>query len=182
MARPRRGRSTPPACRAAPRSGPIRCTRAPSRTDWMTRRCWRCGRSSSPARCTTSRPSRPTCAGGEQPIDDTTAYDELVLWYEHDLFDQLNLIQILTRLVARLAEAGDPDLHRLVPRPAAFQRARRADDQRAGAAVRHPPADHLCATDARRERRGRPSVHPIPRRSSNSSRQTPPRCPISPPR
>jgi hypothetical protein len=31
-------------------------------------------------------------------IDDTTAYDELVLWYEHDLFDQLNLIQILTRL------------------------------------------------------------------------------------
>jgi hypothetical protein len=25
-------------------------------------------------------------------------YDELVLWYEHDLFDQLNLIQILTHL------------------------------------------------------------------------------------
>ncbi len=31
-------------------------------------------------------------------VDDTTAYDELVLWYEHDLFDQLNLIQVLTRL------------------------------------------------------------------------------------
>src|SRR3954447_1304270 len=26
-----------------------------------------------------------------EAIDDTTAYDELVLWYEHDLFDQLNL-------------------------------------------------------------------------------------------
>jgi hypothetical protein len=28
-------------------------------------------------------------------IQDTSAYDELVLWYEHDLFDQLNLIQLL---------------------------------------------------------------------------------------
>jgi hypothetical protein len=27
-------------------------------------------------------------------------YEELVLWYEHDLFDQLNLIQILTMLAA----------------------------------------------------------------------------------
>jgi hypothetical protein len=31
-------------------------------------------------------------------VDDSTAYDELVLWFEHDLFDQLNLIQILSRL------------------------------------------------------------------------------------
>ena len=29
-------------------------------------------------------------------IDDAGAYDELALWYEHDLFDQLNLIQLLT--------------------------------------------------------------------------------------
>jgi hypothetical protein len=29
---------------------------------------------------------------------DQQDYDELVLWYEHDLFDQLNLIQILTHL------------------------------------------------------------------------------------
>jgi hypothetical protein len=28
-------------------------------------------------------------------IVNTTDYDELVLWYEHDLFDQLNLIQLL---------------------------------------------------------------------------------------
>jgi hypothetical protein len=28
-------------------------------------------------------------------IEDTSAYDELVLWYEHDLFDQLNLIHLL---------------------------------------------------------------------------------------
>jgi hypothetical protein len=28
-------------------------------------------------------------------IQDSSAYDELVLWYEHDLFDQLNLIQLL---------------------------------------------------------------------------------------
>jgi len=31
-------------------------------------------------------------------IDEDDAYDELVLWYEHDLFDQLNLIQVLTRI------------------------------------------------------------------------------------
>ena len=28
-------------------------------------------------------------------IDASGAYDELVLWYEHDLFDQLNLVQLL---------------------------------------------------------------------------------------
>ena len=31
-------------------------------------------------------------------VDDDTKYSELVLWYEHDLFDQLNLIQVLTRI------------------------------------------------------------------------------------
>ncbi len=33
-----------------------------------------------------------------QVIDDHASYDELVLWYEHDLFDQLNLIQVLARI------------------------------------------------------------------------------------
>jgi hypothetical protein len=31
-------------------------------------------------------------------VDDDDGYDELVLWFEHDLFDQLNLIQLLTRI------------------------------------------------------------------------------------
>jgi hypothetical protein len=31
-------------------------------------------------------------------VDEHAAYDELVLWYEHDLFDQLNLIQLLHRI------------------------------------------------------------------------------------
>lgn len=31
-------------------------------------------------------------------LDSSTGYAELVLWYEHDLFDQLNLIQVLDRL------------------------------------------------------------------------------------
>ena len=31
-------------------------------------------------------------------VDDVSSYDELVLWFEHDLFDQLNLIQLLDRL------------------------------------------------------------------------------------
>ena len=33
------------------------------------------------------------------------SYDELILWYEHDLFDQLNLIQLLTWIRAHLPEA-----------------------------------------------------------------------------
>jgi hypothetical protein len=33
-----------------------------------------------------------------QVIDDDASYDELVLWYEHDLFDQLNLVQLLSRI------------------------------------------------------------------------------------
>src|SRR5690349_18051444 len=33
---------------------------------------------------------------------DTLAYDELVLWYEHDLFDQLNLVQLLSWIHERL--------------------------------------------------------------------------------
>ena len=33
-------------------------------------------------------------------VDDYDAYDEIVLWFEHDLFDQLNLIQVLSRLSA----------------------------------------------------------------------------------
>jgi hypothetical protein len=36
--------------------------------------------------------------GWRSVIDDHAAYDELILWYEHDLFDQLNLIQVLSRL------------------------------------------------------------------------------------
>ena len=35
-------------------------------------------------------------------IDAHESYDELVLWYEHDLFDQLNLIQILSWIRTRL--------------------------------------------------------------------------------
>jgi hypothetical protein len=41
-------------------------------------------------------------------IDDQASYDELVLWYEHDLFDQLNLIQLLTRIGQRAASDHKP--------------------------------------------------------------------------
>jgi hypothetical protein len=36
---------------------------------------------------------------------DRPSYDELVLWFEHDLFDQLNLIQLLDRLAERRPDA-----------------------------------------------------------------------------
>jgi hypothetical protein len=37
-----------------------------------------------------------------QIIEQHEAYDELVLWFEHDLFDQLNLIQLLSWIHRRL--------------------------------------------------------------------------------
>jgi hypothetical protein len=36
-------------------------------------------------------------------IADHSSYDELILWFEHDLFDQLNLIQVLTWIVEHVA-------------------------------------------------------------------------------
>jgi hypothetical protein len=38
------------------------------------------------------------------PIARHESYDELILWFEHDLFDQLNLIQVLTWVRERLPE------------------------------------------------------------------------------
>lgn len=37
-------------------------------------------------------------AGWRKAVDDHAQYDELVLWFEHDLFDQLNLIQLLAHI------------------------------------------------------------------------------------
>jgi hypothetical protein len=37
-------------------------------------------------------------SGGRAALDSHGSYDELILWYEHDLFDQLNLIQVLSRI------------------------------------------------------------------------------------
>ena len=34
----------------------------------------------------------------DQQVAAAAQYDEVILWYEHDLFDQLNLIQVLNRL------------------------------------------------------------------------------------
>jgi hypothetical protein len=43
-------------------------------------------------------------------IDDVSSYDELVLWYEHDLFDQLNLLQLLSWLKGRPAASKKASL------------------------------------------------------------------------
>jgi hypothetical protein len=40
-------------------------------------------------------------ASWRKEVDDQSNYDELVLWFEHDLFDQLNLIQLLAHLDTR---------------------------------------------------------------------------------
>ena len=49
---------------------------------------------------------RPAALAGRHRTS-TTAYDELVLWFEHDLFDQLNLIQVLD-WIHRHVPAGKP--------------------------------------------------------------------------
>ena len=63
-------------------------------------------------------------------IDDHASFDELVLWFEHDLFDQLNLIQLLSHLRLRPpfgravslicinSFPGHPDFHGLGELPA----------------------------------------------------------------
>ena len=43
----------------------------------------------------------PGLQGWRDVISDVGSYDELVLWYEHDLFDQLNLIQLLSWIHSR---------------------------------------------------------------------------------
>ena len=71
--------------------------------------------------------SPPICAGGATPLTTPTRYDELVLWFEHDLFDQLNLIQLLAHLGGTAAiETDHAGLHRSVSRPSELQGPRRA--------------------------------------------------------
>jgi hypothetical protein len=41
-----------------------------------------------------------------EEIEAASSYDELVLWYEHDLFDQLNLLQLFSWLKGRLPAAN----------------------------------------------------------------------------
>ena len=43
-------------------------------------------------------------------IAETAAYDELILWFEHDLFDQLNLVQLLSWIRARLPRSTEVTL------------------------------------------------------------------------
>ena len=74
-------------------------------------------------------PPSDDAAGGlrqwREAIANHSAYDELVLWYEHDLFDQLNLIQLLAWIRSRVPPTktvslicidsfpGHPDFHGL---------------------------------------------------------------------
>jgi hypothetical protein len=43
--------------------------------------------------------------GWRAALDGYDSYDELILWYEHDLFDQLNLVQVLSRIRQTLPAA-----------------------------------------------------------------------------
>ena len=75
---------------------------------------------------------------------------DVVLWFEHDLYDQLQLVQALALVAASGVPDGDaaPDLRRRLRRPLRLRRARRAECARARVA--------LAATRTRRsgDRRG----------------------------
>jgi hypothetical protein len=72
-----------------------------------------------------------------ESVEDDAGYDELVLWFEHDLFDQLNLIQLLAHLGPRAAiETDHVDLHRSVSWPSGFQGTWRAGAERPHGLVR----------------------------------------------
>lgn len=42
----------------------------------------------------------------DELLAETDAYDEVLLWFEHDLYDQLQLIQVLDRLGAQIREVS----------------------------------------------------------------------------
>ena len=63
--------------------------------------CCECGRRFSRALPIKSMQVAADLTQWRAAIDDHDTYDELVLWFEHDLFDQLNLIQLLSHLGMR---------------------------------------------------------------------------------
>ena len=84
-------------------------------------------------------------------IADHESYDELVLWFEHDLFDQLNLIQLLTWIRGRPCQQGsEPGLHRVVSRPSAIQGSRRVVTRGVGPALRHAASNLRRRVEPRR--------------------------------
>jgi hypothetical protein len=53
---------------------------------------------------------RSALLGWRAAIADASSYDELVLWFEHDLFDQLNLVQLLDWVRERQSVSGTVSL------------------------------------------------------------------------
>ena len=107
-------------------------------------------------------------------------FDELVLWYEHDLFDQLNLIQLLSWLAAlpggARARRSSPST-RLLARP--LQGPRRADASGAGVAASARANPSARRSSRSRNRRGRRSARPTRGRLSSCSTAIPRRCRFS---
>ena len=68
------------------------------------------------------------------------AYDELVLWFEHDLFDQLNLVQLLPWIRERLPSPATVSLVCIgsFPGHPAFKGLGELSPGELGAALRRP--------------------------------------------
>jgi hypothetical protein len=77
------------------------------------------------------------------------AADELVLWFEHDLYDQLQLVQVLASsdAPAALVQAGTYLGEAELPQPVVVSEEQRATARRAWAAFRAPDPRSLEALD-----------------------------------
>ena len=104
----------------------------------------------------------------DRGVDEATAAEELILWFEHDLFDQLALI----RLLARLARRGLPatltivsiDRHPEVPNFLGLGQLDRSAARRAVAAPHAAVArcDRRGGHGVDRDDRGRPARAAVP--------------------
>ena len=172
---------TPPASRVDPRSGPIRSTRGRCRETCRTTSC-----SAIRARHLADERARAAsaiavarCGAGATSSTTTIAYDELVLWFEHDLFDQLNLIQVLEP--SRGSRSAGRSRSALIcigsfPGRPRFKGLGELTARRAGAAVRRPASRSPPRSTRWRPTPGPRSAPPTPRRSRRCSAPTPPRC------
>ena len=109
---------------------------------------------------------RPSCPGRRR-FPRSAACDELVLWFEHDLLNQLNLVQLLERhpILSREGADRQPGLHRGVSRPARLQGARRIGAGRHRLAAGDAARGERCAVRACPPCSGTPSARRRPRRS-----------------
>ena len=104
-------------------------------------------------------------------IERHESYDELILWFEHDLFDQLNLIQLLTWIRERLPAAKPVSLVCIgsFPGHPRFKGLGELSAGRAGLAARHAAARSATGKYSLAERAWQAFREPTPEALDDSA-------------